>query len=44
MQLYVRVWSFSHAKDINEKYQMRNKSVKQKSLRTGLKMKKADET
>ena len=44
IQLYVRVRSFSHAKDIKEKYQMKNKSVKQKSLRTGLKMKKADET
>ena len=43
IQLYVRVRSFSHAKDIKEKYQMKNKSVKQKSLRAGLKMKKADE-
>ena len=44
IQLYVRVRSFSHAKDIKEKYQIKNKSVKQKSLRAGLKMKKADET
>ena len=34
---------FSHAKDINEKYQIRNKKVKKKSLSAGLKIKKADE-
>ena len=44
IQLYVCVRSFPHAKDIKEKYQMQNKSVKQKSLRKGLKMKKADKT
>ena len=44
IQLYVRVRSFSHAKDIKEKYQMKNKFVRQKSLRTTLKMKKGDET
>ena len=43
IQLYARVRSFSHAKDIKEKYQIKNKSVKQILLRTGLKMKKADE-
>ena len=44
IQLYVCVRSTSHAKDIKKNYQMKNKSVKQKSLRTGFKMKKADET
>ena len=42
IQLYVHVRPFSHAKDVNEKYQMRNKKVKKKS-QGGLKIKKADE-
>ena len=44
IQLYARVRWLSRAKDIKEKYQMKNKSVKQKSLRAGVKMKKANET
>ena len=38
LMLFTRVWTFSYAKDIREKYKSKKKQVKKSSLRTEINM------